>query len=298
MNILTFDIEEWYLQKVYLGDHADAYKKYDYFLNQILDTLDDRGIKGTFFCVGGMGIEFPDVLKKIDERGNEIGCHSFNHIWLNKMTEKEAYEDTRMAIDSLEQCIGKKVTSYRAPAFSIGMENKWMLEILAKCGITRDASVFPISRDFGGFPNYDISKPSIIKINGFIMKEFPICTTKILGHQQAYSGGGYFRSFPSWFIKKEITRNEYNMCYFHIGDFIPRRGGLMSRQKFEEYYKIPGTMKNRCLRYFKTNIGKKRAFLKFEELIRSFHFVNLQEADHIIDWKETPVVTLDVDNTE
>lgn len=292
MNILTFDIEEWYLQKVYFGDHADVYKKYDYFLNQILDTLDERKMKGTFFCVGGMGIEFPDVLKKIDARGHEIGCHSFNHTWLNKMTEKEVYQDTRMSVDALEQCIGKKVISYRAPAFSIGMDNKWAFQILAECGITRDASVFPIARDFGGFLNDEIRKPSIIKINGAVIKEFPISTTKFLGRKMAYSGGGYFRFLPTWFVKKEIARNEYNMCYFHIGDLNPQTSGMKSREKFEEYYKIPGTMKNRFSRYVKTNIGRKRAFNKFENLIRSLHFDNLQEAENSIDWRKSPVITL------
>ena len=36
----------------------------------------------------------------------------------------------------------------------IGESNKWMFEILASCGITCDASVFPASRDFGGFPGF------------------------------------------------------------------------------------------------------------------------------------------------
>ena len=116
MNILTFDIEEWYLEKKYFGDHQERYADYDRYLNGILDVLDERGLKGTFFCVGGMGKEFPDVLRRIETRGHEIGCHSYNHTWLNKMSREDALEDTRMAVDALEQCIGKKIKSYRAPA--------------------------------------------------------------------------------------------------------------------------------------------------------------------------------------
>ena len=143
MNILTFDIEEWYLRKLRYGDTYDKYEVLDSYLHQILDALEERRMKGTFFCVGGMATDFPEVVRLIDQRGHEIGCHSNRHTWLNKMTEPEVREDTKQAIDALEQCIGKKVRSYRAPAFSIGESNPWAFEILAECGIKRDASVFP-----------------------------------------------------------------------------------------------------------------------------------------------------------
>ena len=126
MNILTFDIEEWYLEKVFFGNHQEKYAEYDQYLGQILDTLDQCGFKGTFFCVGGMATEFPEVVRQIDVRGHEIGCHSYQHVWLNKMSREEVMEDTHRAVDVLEQCIGKKVKSYRAPAFSIGKDNKWV----------------------------------------------------------------------------------------------------------------------------------------------------------------------------
>ena len=49
-----------------------------------------------------MATEFPEVVKKIDAAGHEVGCHSFKHVWLNTMTEEELEEDTRKAIDALE----------------------------------------------------------------------------------------------------------------------------------------------------------------------------------------------------
>ena len=70
------------------------------------------------------------------------------------MTRDEVLEDTCLAVNALEQCIGKKVKSYRAPAFSVGKDNQWVFEILAQCGIENDSSVFPASRDFGGFPDF------------------------------------------------------------------------------------------------------------------------------------------------
>lgn len=292
MNILTFDIEEWAQAKAGGYGNAEIYAEYDGYLDKILDALDERGFKGTFFCTGMMATDFPQVVKLIYSRGHEVGCHSFKHTWLNKMTKEEVMEDTRTSVDALEQCIGEKVKSYRAPAFSIGKENKWAFEILCKCGITRDASVYPAERDFGGFAQFGQKKPTVAFCNSTQFKEFPICTTKLWGHELAYSGGGYFRFFPLSFVKKEMVKTDYSMSYFHIRDLIPEKDGLMSKEAFEQYYKIPGTLKNRYLRYIKTNLGKKKAFGKMMELIATEEFVNLEQADKMIDWEQAPSVVL------
>ena len=83
MNILTFDIEEWYLEKHNHNNRSEKYKEFDQYLDNILSILDERKIKGTFFCVGGMAREFPEVVRRIADAGHEIGCHSNTHTWLN-----------------------------------------------------------------------------------------------------------------------------------------------------------------------------------------------------------------------
>lgn len=292
MNILTFDIEEWYLEKMYFGNHAEKYKEFDRYLGEILDTLDERNLKGTFFCVGGLGREFPDVVKRIADRGHDVGCHSDIHTWLNKMTREDCLADTRMAVDSLEQVIGKKVKSYRAPAFSIGSSNKWAFEVLAECGIERDASVFPAVRDFGGFAEFGQKTPAIIKYNGIELKEFPICTSKLMGKEIAYSGGGYFRFFPLRYVKKEMASADYSMTYFHIEDLIKDKNGMMSREDFESYFKEQGTLLNRYKRYLKSNLGKQSAWRKLSTLLATVDFTNLEQADANIDWSKQPMVNI------
>lgn len=286
MNILSFDIEEWYLYRM------EKHVELNHYLDTILEKLDERHIKASFFCVGEMGRSFPEVVRKIQLRGHEIGCHSNIHTWLNKMTEAECREDTHCAMDSLEQCIGEKVKSYRAPAFSIGENNKWAFEILVENGIERDASVFPAVRDFGGFPNFGQKEPCVVEYKGIRLKEFPVCTIKMLGKELAYSGGGYFRFFPLSFVKKEMKKSQYSMCYCHIGDLLPEMGGVPSRTEYEAYYKEPGTLKNRYVRYLKTNLGKKNAFGKMMKLIDEMDFVGLHKADELLDWKSAPVVKL------
>ena len=292
MNILTFDIEEWYIEKAYFGAKESKYTEYDRLLEEILIKLEEFNHKGTFFCVGKLATDFPGVVRKIAAAGHEIGCHSNTHQWLNKMSYNQAMEDTHAAVDSLQQCIGQKVKSYRAPAFSIGNENKWAFEVLAANGITRDASVFPLSRDFGGFPEFAKVEPTRVKYKGIEMHEYPIPTAKVIGKEIAYSGGGYFRFFPYYFIVKEMERATYSMTYFHLGDLNPVIHGIMSKEAYENYFNEPGSLKARYLRYLKTNLGVKGNKQKLIKLVSNVGFTNIELTDKQIDWEITPVVTI------
>lgn len=292
MNVLTFDIEEWYIEKAFRGNRDAQFITFDDYLCRVLDLLERQQMKATFFCLGKVATDFPYVVKMIADKGHEIGCHSNKHVWLNKMNREDVLADTKKAVDAIEQCIGEKVQSYRAPAFSIGMQNRWAFEVLAECGIERDASVFPASRDFGGFPQFGELAPSMVNYQGITVKEFPVPTTKVFGKSVAFSGGGYFRFFPLWFIKKQMAKWDYNMFYFHLGDLIPETKGVMSKHEYEKYFREPGTLKSRYKRYVKGNLGKKHAFSKMEQLMGGNNFLSLEEADKIIDWNRVPIVSV------
>lgn len=292
MNIISFDIEEWFIEKHFKGGRDYKYRQYDEMLEWILKNLEEMSIKATFFCVGQLAIEFPEVVKKIANSGHEIGSHSNRHTWVNKMTKNEFYEDTRIAISELENLTGIKVKSFRAPAFSICQSNDWAFEILAENGIEYDASIFPLNRDFGGFPHFNSSVPSVVRKNGIELKEFPICPAMVMGKMLPYSGGGYFRMTPLWLQKRFIDNMDYVMFYFHINDLIEEKGKFMSKNEFEEYFKEVGTLKNRLVRYVKANIGKGTATHKLFHLMKDFSFVNLEQASSKIDWSKQPLINL------
>jgi polysaccharide deacetylase family protein (PEP-CTERM system associated) len=290
MNILTFDIEEWYIEKTFHGAREQKYNDFEEVLEKILDLLDEVNTKATFFCLGKIAKDFPAVIKKIHNKGHEIGCHSDKHLWINKLTYDGFLEDTQIAIETLEHCTGKKVLSYRAPAFSIGDSNKWAFEVLTELGIERDASVFPAVRDYGGFASFEYKTPVMINYNGFVIKEFPVSTIKLLSKDVAYSGGGYFRLFPLSFILKNMKLHPYSMTYFHIGDLLPGMKRIMTKEDYEKYFKENGNLINRYKRYIKSNLGTKGAFNKLAELIKADEFISLAEADTRIDWNQAPKI--------
>lgn len=291
-NILTFDIEEWYIEKTFKGGRVRKYQQYDHILDWILQTLADHDLRATFFCVGELAVQFPEVVKRIAAQGHEIGSHSNRHLWVTKMDRKAFQEDTKRAICSLEDLTGKKVRSFRAPAFSIGQANSWAFDVLCENGIEYDCSVFPASRDFGGFPQFKSSVPSIIKTESHILKEFPISPACLVGMNLPFSGGGYFRLVPLCIQKLWINRMDYVMFYFHINDLIEEKTTFMSRQEYESYFKETGTFKNRISRYLKANIGKKNTLNKLEKILSLYSFENVETVSNLIDWSKQPIVCL------
>ena len=82
------------------------------------------------------------------------------------------------------------------------------------------------------------------------------------------------------------------MTYFHIGDLVLEKGGVMTKEKYEEYFKEPGTLKARYIRYIKTNLGKASAMSKLMKLVKTTDFMNLEQAAQTLDWSKLPVVQL------
>ena len=280
------------MEKILHDGRAFRYQQFDEAFAKVLDELDRLNIKATCFCLGKLATDFPQVVREIARRGHEVGCHSNEHVWLNKMNEEQLLKDTQEALKALEDVIGKKVVSYRAPAFSITHQNKWAVNVLADCGIESDASVFPTSRDFGCYKAFPQDTPCIIRHEGATLKEYPISLTSILGKNMAYSGGGFFRLLPYWLVSKTIKLRDYNICYFHLNDLIHHRFEFKSKAEYEENFKEPGTLKNRIVRYVKMNIGKGNAYGKLQRLLTEHEFVGIREADELIDWGKMNMVNL------
>ena len=275
MNVLTFDLEEWIVYNYFdKGGKAYFLPIINNYLCEILDLLDRFNHKATFFCLGQLAKEYPDVIKKIIGRGHDIGCHSNTHCLVTKMNRDTFYKDTLSALHRLEDVSGRKILSYRAPAFSITQHNMWAFEALINLGIIYDSSLFPASRSGGGFPTLSVCQPFILSFKKKELKEFPVNIINIMGKKIAFSGGGYFRLFPYYFIKKWTKESSYTMAYFHIRDFDRKQKVV------------------RSLRYFKSYYGIKNALEKFKLYLADFEFLTLEQANQLIDWRDVRTVIL------
>lgn len=281
MNILTFDIEEWFHVFEDHNNTSDSEwltfeKRLPKTMDSLFDLLKENDVKATFFCMGWVVRQYPELIKKIDALGFDIGSHSDLHKLAYTQTRKEFDLDLKCSIDSIEQLIGKKVESYRAPGFSITQDNLWAFESLVENGILYDCSVFPIERKIGGLKGMPSNKPFIIENNGTFLKEFPMNSYDILNKQIIFSGGGFFRMLPYPLIKSLVSKSDYVMTYLHPRDFD-------NEQPFETLS---------FSRAMKSRIGTKHSLNKLDKLLKEFRFVDVKQAAEKVDWDNAEIFSL------
>jgi hypothetical protein len=75
MNILTFDIEDWYLSNP-LPENTD-WDKYEVRIYERIERslieLEKHNQKATFFCLGWLVDKHPDAIRNIHKQGHHIG---------------------------------------------------------------------------------------------------------------------------------------------------------------------------------------------------------------------------------
>ena len=279
MNIITFDIEDWYNHDDYSRDFA--WEKHEVRIyegtERILTAMADRGLKGTFFCVGWIAEHHPQVIRDIVKAGHHLGCHSYQHELATRFSMTEFKGDTYKAKCLIEDVAGCEVDAFRVPSFSITRNNLWAFDVLTELGFKYDSSVFPSKHEFGGIPGFK-AEPSMLRTHNGDLKEFPICLGKLLGREIVYSGGGYFRVMPYPLIRKWTEHEPYVLSYFHPSDFDPDQ---------------PQMPKLSLMRQFKNRVGLKGSYKKFKKYINEFSFIDFREADKQIDWTKCNVIELD-----
>jgi polysaccharide deacetylase family protein (PEP-CTERM system associated) len=282
LKILTFDIEDWF----HILDNPDTkgvtnWSNFESRLGQNMDTifsiLGANNQKATFFVVGWMAEKHPEQIRRIVENGHEIGSHTHFHQLVYEQSPKSFNEDLKRSIQTLEQHTGTKINCFRAPGFSITNATSWAIEILLENEISIDCSVFPAPRSHGGFEQFGSAKPSIIECNGMQLKEFPINTYRYFGKNLIFSGGGYFRLLPYSLIKNFTSHSDYVMTYFHPRDFDAKQP------------MVPGL---NALRRFKSYYGLKHTEKKLKQWLSDYTFVDLKEADGLVDWSQVPIINV------
>jgi polysaccharide deacetylase family protein (PEP-CTERM system associated) len=201
-----------------------------------LDLFARKGVRGTFFLLGKVVEENPNLVREIAAAGHEIGCHSYRHQCVWRLSPDEFREDTRRAVRLIEDAGGSSVAGYRAPTFSIVRRTLWALEILLEEGFTYDASVFPIHHDTYGMPQAPRFPFQWEFEGGRTLVEIPSTTVRLLGRNLPVGGGGYLRILPMWYTHWALNRiHKADLSpvamYFHPWEIDPGQPRLDGRWK-------------------------------------------------------------------
>jgi len=250
-NFMTIDVECWFHahnlsvpRAAWEGSPTRVVAN----VRRILDLLEARNTKATFFVLGWVADRHPEAVRMIDAAGHEIGTHGYYHEKVTDLSPYQFEKDLAMSLDSLARLTNQKIIGHRASNFSIVSSTLWALEILARNGIEYDSSIFPVARKrygIGGYPNL---LPHTILLNGGAsIREIPMSSVSVAGKALPISGGGYLRLYPyavtDMFIRRRNLQGLPAMVYFHPweldADQDRRKVGML--KSFQHYVNLDTT---------------------------------------------------------
>lgn len=245
-NALTFDIEEYFQVSAFedviaKSDWGNWESRVEYSTNRILDLLDENNTKATFFTLGMVAENQPQLVRRIVNDGHELGCHGYQHTRITDQNPQELREDIARAKAVLEDVGGVALEGYRAASFSINENNFWAFEEIDRAGFIYSSSVYPVKHDLYGIPN--APRKPFKPVPTLDLMEIPVTTVRLFGRNLPAGGGGYFRLYPYIVTKQLLRRFQDKDCasanmYFHPWEFDPdqpRPEGVSGKTRFRHY---------------------------------------------------------------
>ena len=110
----------------------------------LLEDFDRAGARATFFVLGWVAEKYPQLVAEIQSAGHDIGTHGFSHTRVYELEPDGFAADLRKSLTSLAGAGATQVAAFRAPEWSINDRSLWALEVLAREGISVDASMAPV----------------------------------------------------------------------------------------------------------------------------------------------------------
>jgi polysaccharide deacetylase family protein (PEP-CTERM system associated) len=270
-NILTIDVEEWYH-----GNDFDLPRQRQLTLpsrverqtDVLIEMLARRGARATFFILGCVAEAYPDLVRRIHAAGHEVASHSFYHDLVYKLSPEQFESQLRRCAELPHHITGEPIQSFRAPSWSIVETNLWAMEVIRRCGLTCDASIFPMRTGMFGIKNarLDIHQVAPSDATGLALTEYPPAALRFAGMTLPFAGGIFFRLLPYQVSRRALAsmnaRGRPGVVYLHPWELDPdqpRLPDLPARRTWYHYY----------------GLGAARA--KYERLLGDFQFGSIRD---------------------
>jgi polysaccharide deacetylase family sporulation protein PdaB len=85
------------------------------YTDEILNILDKNNVKATFFVVGNWIDKYSDKVKKINDKGHEIGNHSTTHPHFTQLTPIKMKEEIFNTSNKIKNITGENTIVFRPP---------------------------------------------------------------------------------------------------------------------------------------------------------------------------------------
>ena len=163
---------------------------------KILKALDKNNARATFFMLGQNAKYYPDLVKKVEESGNEIAGHSWNHPLLTKLGKKGVKKQMSQMNEAIASVTGSDVGLLRTPYGSINRTVKntvkdplilWSIDTLDWKTLNADktaAAILKQAKDGDIILMHDIHAPTAEAVKKVLpkleKKGFQVCTVSEL----------------------------------------------------------------------------------------------------------------------
>jgi len=147
-HALSVDVEDWYHDA---GEPVRSPRnvRVEANVDLLLELFARHDARATFFFLGEVAEEHPELTRRVAACGHEIGSHGHTHRPVTHLLREEFRADVSRSLRVLEDVTGRRVAGYRAPYFSIKSGVRWPVETLAELGLAYDSSILPIDRPPG-----------------------------------------------------------------------------------------------------------------------------------------------------
>lgn len=269
VHIFTVDVEEYFQVAAFestisRADWGVLPARLHRCIGQLLELLAVHGVTATFFCLGWIGRNRPDVVRRIAAAGHEIASHGWSHRRVNQLSPDELRSEARRTKILLEDLTGQAVLGFRAPNFSIVPGAEWAFDVLLEVGYQYDSSIFPVRRGGYGYPGAPTT-PYWIRRPGGELLELPLATLEWSRLRLPAAGGGYLRQLPYGLVRTAFARadaaGESAVFYVHPWELDP------------DQPRLPGSLLSRLRHYG----GLKRTLPRLDRLLSEFHFTSVLE---------------------
>ncbi len=226
---LTVDVEEYFhvsAMEPFVPREAwpGMASRLEVSMDRCLGMFDDFRVKGTFFVLGVVARDHPEVVRRLAREGHEVASHGWDHRRVTHLTPDAFRIQVRESRALLEDLTGSAVLGYRAPSFSIVPGREWALDILVEEGYRYDSSLYPVRRPGYGYPSASRHVDQVTRPPGELIL-VPPATLKVLGQNLPAGGGGYLRQLPLTLTRRALAalaaEGEPGTLYFHPWELDP-----------------------------------------------------------------------------
>jgi polysaccharide deacetylase family protein (PEP-CTERM system associated) len=191
-----------------------------------LDLLDEFGVRATFFVLGWVAEQLPELVREVAARGHEVASKGYYHRNIRQLTPGEFRDDLARSREVIEAASGQRVMGFRVADQWFEPADLWALDVLANDGYAYDSSIGPMLRAYASEPWRRFAHRH--RSGEKSLWEFPISTASVGGFLVPIAGGNYFRQFPHWMVRHAVrywhsTYLSPFVMYFHTWEMDPEQ---------------------------------------------------------------------------